>query len=161
MFKVGDKVRRTKEEHGGMTIGDTAVVTDIKDKGDSIQLNKYCKDKFWWHESRNFELVEQSKDWKIKEDALMDCMKIMIGNPLTHFNIIKPTGRNHMSNIIKFAKNLVLSGDEKLLRQQGLKDEFGEYTEDAIQIVIQKLVKDNEPELIKIAQAKKDEESKK
>lgn len=56
-----------------------------------------------------------------------------------------------MNPIIEFAKNLTLSADEKLLRKVGLKDECGEYTASAMEIVLDKLMKDNEPYLLTIA----------
>lgn len=73
-------------------------------------------------------------------------------------NLIKPTGNKFMSNVIKFAKELVLSKEEKLLRKYGLKNECGEYTVTAQELVIDKLVKENEAYLIEIAQKMSEEE---
>jgi len=56
-----------------------------------------------------------------------------------------------MKNIIKFAKNLVLSADEKLLRKYNLKNDCGEYTAEARELVINKLIADNEAYLIDLA----------
>lgn len=44
-------------------------------------------------------------------------------------------------NIVKFAKDLTLSKEEKLLRKVGLKDEEGNWTEEAMRIVENKLAK--------------------
>ena len=65
-----------------------------------------------------------------------------------------------MSNILEFAKNLVLSEDEKLLRKYNLKDSCGNYTSDAKELVVQKLMKDNEQVLIDTATALQAEEDK-
>lgn len=62
-----------------------------------------------------------------------------------------------MSKITEFAKNLVLSADEKLLRKHDLKDSCGEYTEEAGVIVMQKIMKDNEEYLISIAKQLEEE----
>jgi len=66
-----------------------------------------------------------------------------------------------MSNIIDFAKNLSLSADEKLLRKHNLKDSFGEYTSEARELVIQKLIADNEQYFVDIATKKETSENKK
>jgi len=56
-----------------------------------------------------------------------------------------------MSKITTFAKNLILSSDEKLLRKHGLHTECGDPTSEAIDLVITKLVKENEAYLIELA----------
>jgi hypothetical protein len=61
-------------------------------------------------------------------------------------------------SIVKFAKSLALSKSEKLLRKYGLKDDCGNYTEEAVEIVQQRLCADNEAELVKVAEAKDKEE---
>lgn len=63
-----------------------------------------------------------------------------------------------MSNIIKIAKNILLSAEEKLLLKHGLKNELGDYTNEAKELVIQKLCKENESELIKVAKVADEEE---
>jgi hypothetical protein len=94
-----------------------------------------------------------------------------------------------MSNIVEFAKNLTLSQDEKLLREVGLKDECGNFTENARQVVLDleavelgfksyehlqtkvgvdsetslefaRLLVKHEAKLLEIAKAKKEEEKK-
>jgi len=59
--------------------------------------------------------------------------------------------------LMEFAKNLLLSSDEKLLRKHGLKDQSGEYTYQAKELVLAKLVEDNKDYLISIANAKEEE----
>lgn len=61
-------------------------------------------------------------------------------------------------NITKFAKELLLSSDEKLMRKYGLKTECGDYTAEAREIILNKLCKDNEAELIDIAKKMNEED---
>lgn len=70
---------------------------------------------------------------------------------------IKPK-KSFMSSILDFAKNAVLSADEKLLRKQNLKDTCGDYTNTAWELVKQKLMKDNEEYLVATAKAKDEED---
>lgn len=65
---------------------------------------------------------------------------------------------NIMQDIIKFAKNMILSSDEKVLRKTGLKDDNGAFTETAWELTKQKLMQDNERSLIDIAKAKEEED---
>lgn len=55
------------------------------------------------------------------------------------------------TSVVEFAKSLLLSKEEKLLREAGLKDSCGEYTGAAKDIVLNKLVAENEAYLIDIA----------
>jgi len=72
---------------------------------------------------------------------------------------IKKSG-NIMSKLTSFVKNSLLSADEKLLRKYGLKDDCGDYTNEAEVLVAQKLIKDNEAYLIEVATAMEAEEKK-
>jgi len=63
-----------------------------------------------------------------------------------------------MSNLSTFVKNSLLSADEKLLRKYGLKDSCGDYTDEAEQLVMQKLIADNNAYLVEVATAKQAEE---
>ncbi len=65
-----------------------------------------------------------------------------------------------MSSIKEFAKNLLLSNEDKVLRQAGLQDSYGEYTQDARDLVIAKLVEENKAYLVEIAEKKEAEENK-
>ncbi len=58
-----------------------------------------------------------------------------------------------MKGIVQFVKNALLSSDEKLLRKFALKTECGDYTQAAKDIVINKLCRDNEAELVTAATA--------
>lgn len=56
-----------------------------------------------------------------------------------------------MNSIVTFIKNLTLSADEKLLREVGLKNECGEYSSQAQQIVLNYLTGQNETKLVEWA----------
>jgi hypothetical protein len=58
--------------------------------------------------------------------------------------IIKKT----MNKVIKFIKNATLSADDKLLRENGLKNECRQYSEEYKEIVTYKLYAENEPYVI-------------
>lgn len=67
--------------------------------------------------------------------------------------------RNVVQSTVEFAKNLTLGKDERLLRETGMKDECGVYTQDAKEIVINKLVGENKDVLLEIAgEIKKEQE---
>ena len=61
------------------------------------------------------------------------------------------------SSVVVFAKSLLLSKEEKLLREAGLKDSCGEYTSEAKELIMNKLVGENEEYLIDIAKKMEDE----
>ena len=65
-----------------------------------------------------------------------------------------------LSNIVKFAKNLTLSKVERLLREQGLKDDCGNYTEEFNALRRLKANEAFEKEAIEIAKEKEKEEDK-
>ena len=74
----------------------------------------------------------------------------------TIFNKIKDT----TMNLVKFAKDLTLSAEEKLLRKYGLKQDDGIYTQSAIDLIQQKLCKDNEQYLIDLLNEQEKENKK-
>jgi len=72
------------------------------------------------------------------------------------------TSRNSLSNdLINFALERELSENEVSLRKYGLKDENGEFTRIAIDLVFNKVVNDNENYLLTLISGKenKDKES--
>lgn len=73
-------------------------------------------------------------------------------------NITQPNQTN-VKTIISFAKNILLSASEKKLRKVGLKNDCGDFTSEARELVINKLVAENEDYLIDIA-TKAEEDSK-
>jgi len=64
---------------------------------------------------------------------------------------------NKTMNIKKFVKTLTLSKEDKLLREQGLQNDCGEFTDTAKELVIDKLVEDNKAYLVEIATQLKEE----
>ncbi len=61
-------------------------------------------------------------------------------------------------NIKKFVKTLTLSKEDKLLREYGLQNDCGDFTEEAKELVINKLVEDNKAYLVEIATKLKEED---
>lgn len=66
-----------------------------------------------------------------------------------------------MTTLAQFAKDITLSKEEKLMREAGLKDSCGEYTDESRDLVMNKLVADNEAYLIEIATKYKADQTKK
>lgn len=66
-----------------------------------------------------------------------------------------------MTTLAQFAKDITLSKEEKLMREAGLKDSCGEYTDESRDLVMNKLVADNEAYLIEIATKYKADQAKK
>ncbi len=56
-----------------------------------------------------------------------------------------------MSKLTTFVKNSLLSADEKALRQVGLKTDCGEYTQEAIDLLLQEMCAEKEARLIEVA----------
>lgn len=63
-------------------------------------------------------------------------------------------------NIKKFVKTLTLSKEDKLLREYGLQNDCGDFTEEARELVINKLVEENKAYLVEIATKLKEEDKK-
>ena len=67
---------------------------------------------------------------------------------------------NKIMNIKKFVKTLTLSKEDKLLREYGLQNDCGDFTEEARELVINKLVEENKAYLVEIATKLKEEDKK-
>ncbi len=65
---------------------------------------------------------------------------------------------NKAMNIKKFVKTLTLSNEDKLLREYGLQNDCGDFTEEAKELVINKLVEENKDYLVEIATKLKEED---
>lgn len=173
-FKVGDRVRFIVQSKGNWGDIDTEIVlgkiytidiVGVYNWGygntESPVINEIyggyiCPD--------NIELVQE----KIEIADYTDGVSVSVGEcvkSLSDFSImgagceveLKNNKKTIMSKITEFAKNLVLSADEKLLRKHNLKDSCGNYTSDAQQLVIDKMIKDNEAYLIEIAKGLEEE----
>lgn len=172
-FQVGDKVRvkehivRDSNKINTLPVGYIGVITRI----DTFPNGSYADlgDIWHWAYLDALELVEEEKKFEpcsnphgmIPENLCYGSLcgiEIYQSDDLT---IKKQTKNNIMSKITTFAKNLVLSADEKLLRKYGLKDECGEFTDEAESLVIAKLVKENESYLIELAKGMEEEEKNK
>lgn len=141
-FKVGDKVRLVAEDklYGCIVLfrdndflierADGQGWSRDRDVPETYQ-SKYSN-KYWF---TNYNEVE-----KIEE------------------NITIKESKNIMSKALDFVKELTLSSDEKLLRKWGLKDNEGNYTDDAEVIITNKLIEDNKAHLLSIAQGLEDKE---
>jgi len=58
---------------------------------------------------------------------------------------------NKTMNMKKFVKTLTLSKEDKLLREYNLQNDCGDFTEEAKELVINKLVEENKAYLVEIA----------
>jgi len=65
---------------------------------------------------------------------------------------------NKTMNIKKFVKTLTLSKEDKLLREYNLQNDCGDFTEEAKELVINKLVEENKDYLVEIATKLKEED---
>ena len=73
-------------------------------------------------------------------------------------NLVKDN--NKAMNIKKFVKTLTLSKEDKLLREQGLQNDSGDFTDTAKELIIDKLVEENKAYLVEIATQLKEEDKK-
>ena len=114
--------------------------------------------------------AKEGKEYKVILDTTDDKDGILaVGDSLTslchcqsEWELITNKNKTNnimMTNIKNFVKNLTLTSDEKLLRKHGLKNDCGEYTQEAIDVIINKLVKDNEVDLITLAKEIEKEEA--
>jgi|GEM_PF-7021624 len=138
-FKKGDKVRVKKYQ--GIVSNMEGIIVSYH--------SSFCLVKFeGWNEGHSGDGTCGKSGWSVNKKGLE------LIEEVKEFNKIKSI----MSNIINFAKNLTLSADEKLLREQGLKTECGDYTSDAQALAIRMLCEEKEVKMIEIAKAKKEEE---
>ena len=145
-FKVGDKVRVKEGLKGEKTYG-IYFNNDMKKlMGETLTIRNIDEDVY--------NVEENCWDWI---DEMLE--KVEEDNKINSKEEINKSNTKKMS-IVKFAKNLTLSKDEKLLREQGLRDECGEWTDEADVIVANLVADDKRKDLIDIAQKMKDETKK-
>ena len=168
-FKVGDKVRVISNslrycpwEVG--TICYILIIHSIETDGQYYRVGKE------FNVQRNFagayecelELADTTGYYFNMVDTINNAYQIFTtAEEITLKDNCEKSPKNIMTTIKEFAKNLVLSTDEKLLRKHGLKDSCGNFTIDAKDLVIEKLTSDNVKYLIDIAEQKEKEEVKK
>jgi len=82
--------------------------------------------------------VELVSEVKTDHEALMEHLAEQINNNNESINTpeMVNNGFKKTMDIVQFAKNLVLSDDEKVLREVGVKDSQGNYTSNAREIVV-------------------------
>lgn len=184
-FKVGDKVKRI---FGGtycnMNVGDIGTIScwnksrypqhfNLSEYPTDGTEGTFCKEYFELVEEECKQCCSGVTGEATYEGVIMHAEDLMNGlygipqdmcigtlgdYPIYQTKINKKT---IMSKITTFAKNLVLSADEKLLRKYGLHDECGNHTDEAEELVIAKLVKENEAYLIELAKGMELEEKNK
>lgn len=147
MFKIGDRVKKISDAADSYKVPNGFKGTVVMNCGELISVqwdididghtcSGRCPDRYGWNINKNcLQLISSCETISEKKTI--------------------------MSSIKEFAKNLILSADEKLLRKQGLKDSCGNWTCEAKDIAIDMLCNDKEKELIDIATKKELEETKK
>lgn len=159
-FKVGDMVRTTTDSnyHGGSynnfsdhLKGYEFIIKEIHGGWHRSEIGKYDGVR-----EEELELVEEPKNYyhyprhiTIPANFFRDIAdgEIISYEPLQEY----VNKKSIMTNIKTFVKNLALSADEKNLRKVGFKTDCGEYTQEAIDVVLQDLCKEKEANLIEIA----------
>ena len=140
-FKVGDKVKQVSGSCGSIEGIQSRIayllITEVVESPSSSYYYHYdaidINDKKFGHCHRCL---------GDRELELLDTSKIITGEN-NHKNI--------MTTIKDFVKNLTLSADEKAMREVGLKSAEGEYTKEAIDIIVADLCVERESRLIEIA----------
>ena len=102
----------------------------------NTRMNTFWKDGKYITD--NYKLISRAEEPKPVEKGWIEDNKYGIHYYATSITINKPNKKTFMSNIVEFAKNQALKAtnpDEFALRTAGLKDQEGNWTADAIQIV--------------------------
>lgn len=163
-FKDGDRVKILKwdgwsgtyhSNNGGNPIGKIGYYWGGQVFGDSAKYEKVTDIYYGCFEQDDLELVEESSLYCVGDELCKPCVPTTRPINMAPININKKT---IMSKITTFVKNSLLSADEKVLRKYGLKNECGEFTQEATDLVVAKLVKENEEYLVKVAKDMEAEE---
>ena len=161
-FKVGDVVRCINPTinatiNSRLNIGEIYKVESLDNTFVRLEGLEYD-----WFASR-FELAEETAndEWEYAWACYENEHKLFVKPNQKVEDKLITKGKNFMSNIIETAKNLTLSPEEKLLRRVELKNDRGDYTEEAIRIILQELCKEREDKLIEVAKAQEEEDKKK
>ncbi len=146
-FKIGDKVR-VKDQ------------SEFRTDSSGIPIKLIIHGNFTWKGDSDGEIKETWKDYYIVHFISSTNGEMQLGYEESNLVLIN-NKKSIMSNIKEFAKNLLLSDNEKLLREAGLKNSCSEYTQEAKDLVMEKLVADNEAYLLDIAKKQKEAEASK
>jgi hypothetical protein len=171
-FKVGDRVKDSKNRYGTiMEINNFIEVKFDVPRFGSGTYDKFYGGNYWCSNENELELVEESKELKtlteLMRDGLMKTWVLYTGETINKYETEYPRDGNVggvkkvMQNVKSFVKRLTLSSDDKLLREYGFQNECGDYTDEARELVISKLVADNKAYIVEIAQRMKEEDEKK
>lgn len=154
-FKIGDKVKFIENNQN---------IPKYYTNNDGIPCEKlthgitYLGDEYYKNFAKIVDIYNEYYlvEWISKNNKIM-----RLGFKAETLELLESIAPNKiiMSTIKEFVKNSFLSKEEKLLRKQGLKNECGDYTQDAKDLVIEKLTRENEEFLLEVA-TKKDEEEK-
>ena len=180
-FKVGDKVKVREDLEEGDRCGSQGVVGEmLAYNGEILTISNIVnpgeydvKENCWtWSDEmleKVEEVVEEAIDHsKVINEAYQQMTRDYHSQPMiaemlygmdsvpSTFNKLK----DKTMEIVKFAKNLTLSSNEKLMRKKGLKDENGIYTDAYTEIVDNLVYSEYEAKVLEIAK-KSDEEEKK
>jgi hypothetical protein len=125
------------------------IITEYKDII-SVGINSYFRDKKYTPAEEYLGIVKEEQE--VKETVEEYSKKTNDFNKFYSFitpqwqqtnwtttNKTKPKGKKLMENILEFAKNISLSKDEKELREAGLHDDNGNWTNPAMCIVEDKM----------------------
>ncbi len=141
-FKIGDRIVGDGIFDGLDVTGRTGTIKGISDISCSVEFDEKIPS---GHDCSG--KTKYGHGWQVEYSKV---------------KLLKSNQNKNMSSIVKFVKNLALSADEKLLREMGLKDDCGDYTEEAKEIAINKLLDDSQAHLVDIAtKMKADKKAKK
>jgi len=149
-LKVGDWVRTTGDGQRRCVDYFTGEIGEIDLENDKFFVWQNQVDRY----GMQGVISSQSKNYKYS-------WEISFSNPNDIEILSNQINKTIMTTIKEFAKNILLSKEEKLLRKHGLKNDCGDYTQDAKDLVINRLITDNEKYLLEIAEKKEAEETKK
>lgn len=170
-FKVGDRVRSKHPNSVGkkgtiIRVAETKQCWGVRLDCGLLEGCGHCPEKGLnsFHE-KFLELIENDCvsceseliRWDVKEYWDMQNTINQVGAYYKVFNEANTPSENKggiIMNIMNFVKESLLSADEKALRTTGLKDSCGDFTSTANELVIAKLVKENEDYLIEVANKK-------
>lgn len=179
MFSIGDRVMVIGEgtcivKHAGRLIsevilktGNTTLVNNefITLHPEEYRLNPmdHIRNSYMYsYEKSDYELALEYN--KVSQEINP---MLYTSNPEYNLGLPEPP-KNHLFNkfnnkimeLKKFIKNLRLTEEEKLLRENGLKNDCGEYTEEYKEIVLDKIFKENEEYVVNLVTEKLKSEKK-
>ena len=123
-------------------------------------INKYYPSyrEYKWKMKNREPLIEQFKKFNYNTPTTLSSAK---GKNIMNTEQSFPCGVAAAGkSIVSFAKDLLLSSDEKLLRKYGLHDEYGKNTNDARELIMNKFLNspENQAYLLEVAEAKQADE---